>query len=137
VSRHLELKWTGLGPGAALEQFCACGDDDLADLATGITLPLPMPSQMAFSYSGLHSSVERFISTRGGIQNLDLQTRRALARAFQTAAVAQLEEKLVLGLSWCSKNNVQVRHVVVSGGVASNLYLRKRYDIYFFSFIAF
>src|ERR1700722_3730866 len=123
VSRMLGLKWSDRGPGAALEQFCADGNDDLG---TKITLPRPMSSQLTFSYSGLHSSVERYISSRGGCQNLDVPTRRALASAFQTAAVAQLEEKVVLGLSWCAKNGMKVRHVVVSGGVASNAFLRDR-----------
>jgi N6-L-threonylcarbamoyladenine synthase len=123
VSRMLDLKWTNLGPGAALERFCA---DGCGDSGVDISLPRPMPSQLAFSYSGLHSAVERFIFARGGIQQLDLRIKRSLAREFQTAAVAQLEEKVLLGLSWCAENNVRIQHLVVSGGVASNAFLRER-----------
>lgn len=72
------------------------------------------------------------MSSHNGVQNLDTQTKLALARAFQTAAVAQLEEKLTLGLKWCAQKGVQVRHVVVSGGVASNNFLRTRLVIFTF-----
>jgi N6-L-threonylcarbamoyladenine synthase len=120
----LGLAWSHLGPGAALEQFCAAENDD-AGLEIP-PLPRPMPSQMAFSFSGLHSSVKGYIYAQGGVQQLDLRHKRALARAFQTSAVAQLEDKLALGLKWCAQQGVSIRHVVVSGGVASNMFLRAR-----------
>jgi N6-L-threonylcarbamoyladenine synthase len=53
--------------------------------------------------------------------------KRALARDFQIAAVAHLEEKLLLGLNYCRNENIPVRSVVVSGGVASNEFLRERF----------
>jgi len=120
----LGLAWADMGPGAALDQFCAAGESE-GEIHIPAA-PRPMYSQLEFSYSGLHSFVERFISSRGGIPNLDLSTRRALARMFQTAAVAQLEEKLSLGVKWCTQRNIKIRHVVVSGGVASNSFLRER-----------
>ncbi len=49
----------------------------------------------------------------------------ALARSFQNIAFRQLEEKLVLALSWCQQNlrkGLSLEHVVVSGGVASNAF---------------
>jgi N6-L-threonylcarbamoyladenine synthase len=88
-----------------------------------------MAGELAFSYSGLHSAIDRYITSSNGIQNLDLPTKLGLARAFQAAAVAQLEEKLALGLNWCQHQNVPIRHVVVSGGVASNAFLRERFVI--------
>ena len=87
-------------------------------------LPGGQPGKLAFSYSGLHSVVERFIAARDG--NLDGPTKLALARAFQTAAVNQLEEKLQLCLHWCRQNGIVIRDIVVSGGVASNQFLRQR-----------
>ncbi|KAF8070292.1 Gcp-like domain-containing protein [Lyophyllum atratum] len=127
VSRMLGLGWTSLGPGAALEQFCAQPIE-----ANSLELPpypRPLRGRLAFSYSSLHSYVERYITAQGGLDNIDTSTRLALARGFQTAAVAQLEEKLLLAFNWCSENNIQVRDVVVSGGVASNTYLRERLAI--------
>ncbi|KAG6862303.1 hypothetical protein C0995_016001 [Termitomyces sp. Mi166 len=125
VSRHLALPWTALGPGAALEQFCAQPFDD-SDLPQIPPYPRPFKGQLAFSYSSLHSYVERYLHAKGGLHNIDLPTRLALARGFQTAAVAQLEEKLLLAFHWCQSQDIHVHHLVVSGGVASNTFLRKR-----------
>ncbi|KAG6891748.1 hypothetical protein C0992_006169 [Termitomyces sp. T32_za158] len=125
VSRHLGIPWTALGPGAALEQFCAQPFED-ADLPQLPPFPRPCKGQLAFSYSSLHSYVERYLDAKGGLVNIDLPTRLALARGFQTAAVAQLEEKLLLAFRWCLSKGVHVQDVVVSGGVASNTFLRER-----------
>ncbi|KAF5385992.1 hypothetical protein D9615_002414 [Tricholomella constricta] len=124
VSRMLGLNWTALGPGAALEQFCA---QDFAGELPGIPpYPRPLRGQLGFSYSSLHSYVERYIAANEGLDNIDMSTRLALARGFQTAAVTQLEEKLLLAFRWCSENKIEVSDVVVSGGVASNTFLRER-----------
>ncbi|KAG6820868.1 hypothetical protein H0H93_010212, partial [Arthromyces matolae] len=125
VSRHLGIPWTSLGPGSALEQFCAQPFED-AKLPQLPPYPRPFRGQLAFSYSSLHSYVERYIDSKGGAENLDLSTRLALARGFQAAAVGQLEEKLLLALKWCRGNGVRVQDLVVSGGVASNSFLRER-----------
>lgn len=123
VSKMLKIGWGKLGPGAALEQFCLTGNDQqLPEIIP--KLPGGQPGKLAFSYSGLHSVVERFIAARDG--NLDDPTKLALARAFQTAAISQLEEKLLLGLRWCRQNGIVIRDIVVSGGVASNKLLRQR-----------
>lgn len=120
----LGLKWTALGPGAALEQFCASPWD--TDLPVIPPLPRPLRGKLGFSYASLHSYIERYIAAKEGLENIDAGTRLALARGFQTAAIAQLEEKLLLAFGWCSENNIKVQDVVVSGGVASNTYLRER-----------
>jgi len=123
VSKMLKIPWGKLGPGAALEQFCLSGDgQQLPEIIP--PLPSGQPGKLAFSYSGLHSGVERYNTARNG--ELDTPTKLALARAFQTAAVRQLEEKVLLALHWCRQNGVTTRDVVVSGGVASNKFLRQR-----------
>ena len=119
----LKISWGNLGPGAALEQFCLTGDDQQLPEITP-KLPRGQLGKLAFSYSGLHSAVERFIAARDG--DLDGPTKLALACAFQTVAVSQLEEKLGLGLHWCRQNGIIIRDIVVSGGVASNKFLRRR-----------
>lgn len=123
VSKMLKIPWGKLGPGAALEQFCLDGDHHQLP---EITPPLPsgQPGKLAFSYSGLHSSVERYIAAHNG--DLDAPTKLALARAFQAAAVSQLEQKVLLALHRCRQNGVIIRDIVVSGGVASNKFLRQR-----------
>ena len=127
VSKLLKIPWGKLGPGAALEQFCLNDNDhQLPEIVP--PLPSGQPGKFAFSYSGLHSGVERYVAARNG--DLDDPTRLALARAFQTAAVRQLEDKVLLGLHWCRQNGVVVKDVVVSGGVASNKFLRQRWTCF-------
>lgn len=125
VSRLLALKWTKLGPGDALEKFCA---ENLHTELPVISFPEPLVGRLEFSFAGLHSRVERYIYGLGGIQNIDAPTKQALAQAFQKAAVVHLEEKLLLALQWCKDNYIPIQNVIVSGGVASNLYLRERSD---------
>ncbi|KAJ7188471.1 glycoprotease family-domain-containing protein [Mycena filopes] len=115
----LDIPWTDLGPGPGLEKFCVEGPADSPDAE--YAAPNIMPGQLAFSYSGLHSWVERTIRVSGGLEHID---RRALARAFQTAAFKQLGDKLLLTLDSCRRNGRPVKEVVVSGGVASNSALR-------------
>ncbi|KAF8160978.1 Gcp-like domain-containing protein [Crassisporium funariophilum] len=129
VSKLLDLKWTKLGPGDALEKFCA--EDPQLDLPSIPPFPRPLVGQLEFSFASLHSHAKLFIERQGGSAGIDILTKKALARAFQAAAVAHLEEKLLLGLNWCRIRNIPVRDIVVSGGVASNNYLRERYVTYF------
>ena len=124
VSRLLALPWSAKGPGAALEEFVAASPVD-GTLAP--PMPRTMPGILGFSFAGLHSVVERFVTARGGAAVLDTATKRAVADAFQTAAIIQLEEKVALALKWCQAQGYGVKHLVVSGGVASNSYLRNRY----------
>ncbi|KAG6906217.1 hypothetical protein DXG01_015156 [Tephrocybe rancida] len=126
VSRLLGLPWTALGPGAALEQFCASPPPTPSPKDVPIP-PFPRPSRghLAFSYSSLHSHAERFLAAH---PDPSPSTRHSMASAFQTAAAAQLEEKLALALGWCASQHIPVRDVVVSGGVASNAFLRERLE---------
>ncbi len=123
----LGLNWTTHGPGAALEQFSA-EEHSLGDCTPDPIppFPRPMPGRLAFSYASFHSHVERYIFGRGGADKINVATKRSIARAFQEGAVAHLLDKLSLGLEWCRTQDVRVDTVVVSGGVASNLYLRDR-----------
>lgn len=121
----LALPWSARGLGASLEEFVAASSSpDLIAMPQTI-----MPGKLSFSFSGLHSAVERFVTAHGRGAALDMSTRHALASAFQRAAVGQLEDKVTLALNWCRDQGLGVRHLVVSGGVASNSYLRDRYGV--------
>ncbi|KAF4620405.1 hypothetical protein D9613_000580 [Agrocybe pediades] len=124
VSKLLGLKWTNLGPGDALEKFCA--EEIEVDHPSVPPFPRPLHGQLSYSFSAFHSHVTNFMNEHGGHEKVDILTRRALARAFQTAAVGHLEEKLILGIDLCKSKNIHIADIVVSGGVASNQYLRKR-----------
>lgn len=128
VSKLLNLKWTDLGPGDALEKFVAETDGTNEPKITPITRPLP--GQLAFSFSAHHSQSKALVSAFGGIEIMDTERKRTVAREFQTAAVSHLEEKLLLGLDWCQNRDIQICDVVVSGGVASNSFLRSRLAFY-------
>ena len=135
VSRLLSLPWYDLGPGAALEKFCT---DHPLPLVTTLpsdrninpaehepSFPLPCPGELMFSYSGLYSSVQRYVEALPS-EAFTLERKARVAWAFQRAAVGQLEEKLREGFKWCLRHGIDIRHVIVSGGVASNGFLRER-----------
>ncbi|KAJ1304333.1 hypothetical protein OPQ81_005491 [Rhizoctonia solani] len=63
------------------------------------------------------------------VAGMSLDERRNIAASFQKAAIGQLEEKLKLGLKKCLQLDVNPGSIVVSGGVASNSYLRARLQI--------
>lgn len=122
VSALLEIPWTPLGPGDALEKYCQdVQEAQLLYLGDSI-----MRGRKDFSFSGLHSQMERYLHSKGGLGELDEAHRKALAYSFQYNAFAQLEDKIHLALKWCESQSICVNHLVVSGGVASNSYLRQR-----------
>jgi N6-L-threonylcarbamoyladenine synthase len=124
VSALLDIPWTPLGPGDALEKYCQdVQESRLIYLGDSI-----MRGRRDFSFSGLHSQMERYLHSQGGLGSLDEDHKKALAYSFQYNAFAQLEDKVHLALKWCESQSIYVNHLVVSGGVASNQYLRRRCD---------
>lgn len=136
VARTLGLAPSERGYGAALEAFCDSGharftdavDEDVQESEYEAIPPIaiPMPRQLMFSYVGVRSRVEDFVRSKGGVQRVSLATRLKLARHFQEMSVKQLEEKTLIVLNGFKKRGIEVRDIVVSGGVASNSYLRTR-----------
>ncbi|KAK0532545.1 Mitochondrial tRNAs modification protein [Tilletia horrida] len=141
VARALQIPWGGktgiTNPGAALEKFAS---EDDAETSNDTIPPFPVPAagSMTFSYSGVKSSVLRYIETYLSDPTSTAPShRRAVARAFQSAAVRQIEDRVALafGLRQRRKGDegvpigtegLQIRDLVCSGGVASNSYLRTR-----------
>jgi len=144
VARALNISWGGqtgwTNPGAALEYFASEGDSDSHSI---MPFPVPAPGSMTFSYSGVKSSVLRYIDQHLDRHALSLSDpsiiahRRAIARAFQQAAVRQIEDRvsLAFGLRTRRKEDeskpigsegLAIHDLVCSGGVASNAYLRGR-----------
>ncbi|KAH6914100.1 glycoprotease [Coprinopsis sp. MPI-PUGE-AT-0042] len=126
VSTLLAIPWTPLGPGDALEKFAEGVPDD-ARLRLG-NPDRVKPGPKDFSFAGLHSQVERYIHAKGGLEQMSEGNRRILAHSFQHAAFSQLEDKIRIALSWCQSQSIDIGHLVVSGGVASNQCLRQRLD---------
>lgn len=139
VARDLGIPWTS-APGAALEALAAKHDG--ASSINPPTFPLPCKGQPAFSYSGLKAAVQRHIEAHQAA--LDDASKSAIAHAFQSAACAQLEDKLSMVLRPSSAIedargrkfprialeepgfSDRITALVCSGGVASNHFLRAR-----------
>jgi N6-L-threonylcarbamoyladenine synthase len=128
TARALELAWIKGrrgGPGAALEQAALNGSPERYEQL----LPMPMlqrnKSTMAFSFSGLKTAVVRLIERDNVLA--DPQKVSDMASAFQTACIRHIEQKLEIAL----RNEIKVAGkpisaLVVSGGVASNIFFRSR-----------
>ena len=131
VSRELGLRWndpaypTTVGAGPILEKLAE--EHSSSTEGEVLEFPVPMRGQLAFSYGGLISSVQRHIARLKVDAPLDREMQSHIAYAFQKAAVKQLEEKLSLAIENCRRRDLQIGTVVISGGVASNKYLRSRF----------
>ncbi|ORX58148.1 peptidase M22, glycoprotease [Hesseltinella vesiculosa] len=127
TARALALPWVKGrrgGPGAALEQAALQGDP--ARFAS--RLPMPMlqrnKSVLAFSFSGLKTAVARLIEKDRILDHPQLVSD--MAAAFQTVCVQHLEQKLTMALENETQQTPNLSALVVSGGVASNLFFRSR-----------
>ena len=89
-------------------------------------LPLARTRDLAFSYAGISSHLDRLIASRGGGTQLSDDERLALARAVLGTAFEHLVSRICLALqSLSSKSSASSPSpLVVSGGVAANSYLR-------------
>ena len=74
-----------------------------------------------FSFSGLGSSLEYKLSSLARAREVSYQDRADLALWFQTSIVRHIVAKTQLAVRFCRENFPQIRHVVVSGGVAQNV----------------
>ncbi|KAK4058910.1 Mitochondrial tRNAs modification protein [Microbotryomycetes sp. JL221] len=137
-SRELEipLELGNGSAGAALEVF-AFGRDATdtsshrAETALLNLFPVPFPKQLAFSFSGTRSALHRILNSEP-VNEMSEERRKELAKAFMTAAFKQIGKKVELGVRHFEREQQKSGEVpaslgalVVSGGVASNLFLRR------------
>lgn len=125
--------------GRLLEQFAfpnGIGDhqyvppatrrEELASRITrwGWNLPVPFAKTrlMKFSFTGLDSKVRKICFERGG--TMAQEERLELAREAMRVAFEHLAARVVLALDALGSRGDVVDTLVVSGGVASNLYLK-------------
>ena len=131
----------GGGGGAALERLAQEGDED--------SIPFPVPlkrrKDCMFSFSGLKTAVFLACEKLGGTGSdgdgggggggkgpgMRRQDRANVAASFQKAARLHLQQRLKYALKWCDDEvekgtlSLPPTSVVVTGGVASNQYLRE------------
>lgn len=127
VARRIGIPWGERGLGASLEEYVRKGPPEGYDASGGHEIPYfvtPMLGTFQLAFANYHSATEQFMTARNG--EIDEHTRYAVASAFQTAIAKQLEYKIRKTLEHCKSKRIPIRHIVASGGVASNLFLRER-----------
>ncbi|THU44007.1 hypothetical protein C4D60_Mb02t02830 [Musa balbisiana] len=128
-------RWLGLdmrkGGGPALEELALEGDAN----SINFSIPMRQHKDCNFSYAGLKTQVRLAIESRMismennpiSLANLDDRRSRAdIAASFQRVAVLHLEERCQRAIEWALKIEPSIKYLVVSGGVASNKYVRAR-----------
>ncbi|KAL6626313.1 hypothetical protein ACP70R_030039 [Stipagrostis hirtigluma subsp. patula] len=128
-------RWLGLdirkGGGPALEELALEGDPN----AIKFRVPMRQHKDCNFSYAGLKTQVRLAIESRNLCTNdipissaskEDRQSRANIAASFQRVAVLHLEERCQRAVEWALKIEPSIKYFVISGGVASNKYVRTR-----------
>lgn len=119
----------GLGP--VLEEYAAAAPLPPYDVSPIAPLAKPLTrnrekSNVAFSFAGLVTATERAArletDTMEGDLDAPLAVQQEIARAFQTAAVGHVVDKI---RQCIAAHKLDVRGLVVSGGVGSNQHLRE------------
>lgn len=124
VAKMLGLGYPG---GPAVEKLAATGNE------TRFTLPKPLigTPDCNLSFSGLKTAVRKIIETYapdGDLThaNIPAQDMADICACFQYTATDCLCRKLKRAISYFKQNYPNGKHLVVSGGVASNTYLREK-----------
>ncbi|GAA0156706.1 RNA processing factor [Lithospermum erythrorhizon] len=98
----------------------------LAFKTQGLSIPLPPSCNDLHLLSSLHFyRIDATIPISSASLE-DRKVRADIAASFQRVAVQHLEEKCDRAIEWASKIDPSIKHLVVSGGVASNKYVRAR-----------
>ncbi|KAL1223594.1 putative tRNA N6-adenosine threonylcarbamoyltransferase [Cardamine amara subsp. amara] len=127
-------KWLGLdmrrSGGPAVEELALEGDAK----SVKFNVPMKHHKDCNFSYAGLKTQVRLAIEAKeidakcplSSATKEDRKNRADIAASFQQVAVLHLEEKCERAIDWALKLEPSIKHVVVSGGVASNQCVRLR-----------
>ncbi|XP_042395494.1 probable tRNA N6-adenosine threonylcarbamoyltransferase, mitochondrial isoform X3 [Zingiber officinale] len=128
-------RWLGLdmrkGGGPALEELAMEGDPN----SINFSIPMKQHKDCNFSYAGLKTQVRLAMESRKispGSDPISLtnsegrRSRADIAASFQRVAVLHLEERCQRAIEWALKIEPSIKYLVVSGGVASNKYVRAR-----------
>ncbi len=88
--------------------------------ASKIDFPVSdLKQKLNFSFSGLKTSVLRYVQSQGGVDKLSLQDKNDIAASFQFAAIKALTRNVKRALE-----KYDVKSIAVVGGVAANSYLK-------------
>ncbi|KAE7997093.1 hypothetical protein FH972_001759 [Carpinus fangiana] len=129
-------KWLGLdlrrSGGPAIEELAREGDAK----SIKFSIPMKQHKDCNFSYAGLKTQVRLAIKSRNidaeipisCANHQDRSSRADIAASFQRVAVLHLEERCERAIEWALNIEPSIKHLVVSGGVASNQYVRAQLD---------
>ncbi|CAL5211090.1 unnamed protein product [Lathyrus oleraceus] len=129
-------KWLGLdmsrSGGPAIEELAREGNAK----SVNFSIPMKQHKDCNFSYAGLKTQVRLAIESKkidakipiSSASYEDRMSRADIAASFQRIAVLHLEERCERAIQWALKMEPSIKHLVVSGGVASNQYVRARLD---------
>jgi N6-L-threonylcarbamoyladenine synthase len=114
-------KLLGLGyPGGPKIQISAINGDE-----NRIKFPVSdLKNSYDFSFSGLKTSVLRYVQSQGGLDKLDDQHIADISASFQKAVIRALLNKLESALK-----QFEVNSISIVGGVAANNFLKKEANI--------
>ncbi|CAJ1949782.1 unnamed protein product [Sphenostylis stenocarpa] len=130
-------KWLGLdlrrSGGPAIEKLAMEGNAE----SIKFSIPMKQHKDCNFSYAGLKTQVRLAIESKKIDAKIpisltskeDRLSRADIAASFQRIAVLHLEERCERAIQWALKMEPSIRHLVVSGGVASNQFVRARLDM--------
>ena len=121
IGKVLGLKFPG---GPEVEKKAINGDEK------AFLFPKPLverdDSNLNLSFSGLKSHIKAYILNN--IHDLSSETYlEDIAASFQKTISEILNFKLEKAINYCNKRFPNYSNVVISGGVASNLYLRRKF----------
>ncbi|PSS21574.1 TRNA N6-adenosine threonylcarbamoyltransferase [Actinidia chinensis var. chinensis] len=127
-------KWLGLdlrrSGGPAIEELAREGDPESVKFA----VPMKQHKDCNFSFAGLKTQVRLAIESKNinaeipisSASSEDRSSRANIAASFQRVAVLHLEERCERAIGWALEIEPSIKYFVVSGGVASNQYVRAR-----------
>ncbi|OCT48775.1 tRNA N6-adenosine threonylcarbamoyltransferase, mitochondrial [Cladophialophora carrionii] len=99
-------------------------DKPVNEFGWGLSTPKAQNRELAFSFSGIASQVKRLILARGIAGGMTEMERLLLARSALGAAFEHLGSRTIIALEKLRAEGIQIDHLVVSGGVAANTFLR-------------
>ncbi|XP_060113039.1 tRNA N6-adenosine threonylcarbamoyltransferase, mitochondrial [Heteronotia binoei] len=130
LQQHLEC--SGLNGGKAIENLAQRGNK----LRYGFKVPMERLLNCSFSFSGLQSMVDRAITQKEKEEGLQqgqlLSCVSDLASAVQHTVAVHIARRTHRGILFCMQKGILPQNdatLVVSGGVASNQYIRKTLQI--------
>lgn len=123
VAQMLNISYPG---GPLIEKYALLGNEDCYKFPLPLTYGKNLNNQN-FSFSGLKTAVKIQINSLKNNGNLSDFDRNNICASFQKTILNILKHKIDLAL----ENYPFVKNIVISGGVASNKYLRQSLSNYF------